>query len=150
MIIKLEKVNIQSKKDVEVINITSKVKEITERIIKESSIKSGLVHVTTPYVATGIVVNENLPCVQEDILFALNKLAPKAEKDNHYHHARYLPSYGRLGVNIDAHIKNILTGTSAFFVIEDGKMLILDIQAIYFLEFDGPSNRNYYVQILGE
>jgi len=143
MKVKFEKVNIQTKKPIEAINVTPKVKKIVE----ESSIKNGLVNIISLHTTTGITVTEGLSCLEEDIFFILDKLVPGEEN---YHHARYLDSYGRLGINAYAHLKSILTGMSSFFPIQDGKMVISSTQTIYFLEFDGPLCRTFCVQVLGE
>jgi len=143
MKVKLEKVTIQTKKPMEAINITPKVKKIVE----QSSIKNGLVNIISLHTSAGIAVTEGLSCLEEDIFFILDRLVPK---EGDYHHARYLDSYGRLGINAHAHLKSILTGMSAFFPIQDGKMVISGTQTIYFLEFDGPLYRTFCVQILGE
>jgi len=143
MKVKLEKVSIQTKKPIEAINITPKV----QKIVEESSIKNGLVNVITLHTSAGVTVTEGLSCLEEDIFFILDKLVPK---EGSYHHARYLDSYGRLGINAHAHLKSILTGMSTFFPIQDGKMVISSTQTIYFLEFDGPLYRTFCVQVLGE
>lgn len=143
MKVKLEKVTIQTKKPMEAINVTPQVKKIVE----ESFIKNGLVNVITLHTSAGIAVTEGLSCLEEDIFFILDKLVPK---EGSYHHARYLDSYGRLGINAHAHLKSILTGMSTFFPIQDGKMVISGTQTIYFLEFDGPLCRTFCVQVLGE
>jgi len=143
MIVKLEKINIQTTKSTEAINITAQVKKVVE----ESSVRNGLVNIISFHTTTGIAVNEGLPCLEEDIFFILDKLAPEDEK---YHHARYLDSYGDMGVNANAHLKSILTGTNTFFPIENSKIVMSNRQTIYFLEFGGPLLRTYCVQVLGE
>ena len=143
MKVKLEKVSIQTKKPMEAINVTPKV----QKIVEESSIKNGLVNVITLHTSAGIAVTEGLSCLEEDIFFILDKLVPR---EGGYHHARYLDSYGRLGINVHAHLKSILTGMSTFFPIQNGKMVISGTQTIYFLEFDGPLYRTFCVQVLGE
>jgi len=144
MKIKLEKVGIQTKKPIEAVNITPKVKKVVE----QSSIKDGLVNIISLHTSAGIAVTEGLSCLEKDIFFILDKLVPKEDSD--YHHARYLDSYGRLGINAHAHLKSILTGMNTFFPIQDGKMVMSGTQTIYFLEFDGPLYRTFCVQVLGE
>ncbi len=143
MKVEVKKVSIQTKKPVEAINITPQVKKIVE----ESSIKNGLVNIISLHTSAGIAVTEGLSCLEEDIFFILDKLVPQ---EGNYHHARYLDSYGRLGINAHAHLKSILTGMSTFFPIQDGNMVISGTQTIYFLEFDGPLYRTFCVQLLGE
>jgi len=143
MIVKLEKISIQTTKPVEAINITPQVK----KVVQESSIRNGLVNVTSFHTTAGIVVNEGLPCIEEDMFFILDKLVPE---DEEYHHAYYLGSYGEMGANANAHLKSILTGVNTFFPIENSKIVMSNRQTIYFLEFGGPLLRTYCVQVLGE
>jgi len=143
MRVKIEKVKIQTEKPVQAINITS----IVERVVEESGVKDGLVNIMSLHTTSGICVTEGLSCLEEDIFSFLDKLAPE---EGNYHHARYLDSYGRLGINAHAHLKSILTGMNAFFPVQDGKMVISKRQTIYFLEFDGPLQRTFCVQVLGE
>ena len=48
------------------------------------------------------------------------------------------------------HVKSTLIGPSMTFIIEEGKLLLGHSQGIYFLEFDGPRNRECYVKILAD
>jgi secondary thiamine-phosphate synthase enzyme len=45
------------------------------------------------------------------------------------------------------HVKSSLLGVSGSFIIHEGKLLLGGSQAIYFLEFDGPRNREFYIKI---
>ena len=46
------------------------------------------------------------------------------------------------------HVKSSLIGISLSLTIHDGKLLLGHSQGIYFLEFDGPRNREYYVKLM--
>ena len=48
------------------------------------------------------------------------------------------------------HVKSSLIGISLTFIIEDGTLLVGHSQGVYFLEFDGPRRREYYVKILSD
>ena len=45
------------------------------------------------------------------------------------------------------HVKSALLGISISFIVHEGKLLIGGSQGIYFLEFDGPRNREFYVKV---
>lgn len=143
MKIKLEKISVQTKKTEELITITNEV----ERIIKESDVQNGIVNIMSPHTTAGIIVNECVECVQEDVLSILDKLAPK---DGGHRHARYLDRWGGSAANAETHLKNMLAGINASFPIENGKLVKGGLQAIYFIEFDGPALRTYIVQVMGE
>src|ERR1017187_10666394 len=101
MIIKLEKVKVQTRKAEEAIDITSKVDEI----VAQSGVKNGLVNVLTCHTSSGLLVTEGIPCLEEDILTHFSRLFPE---DQDYHHRRYLDFDGRLGFNAHAHLKGSL------------------------------------------
>jgi secondary thiamine-phosphate synthase enzyme len=143
MIIKLEKIKVQTRKSEEAINITPKVEEV----VRQAGVKQGLVNVMTCHTSSGLLVTEGIPCLEEDILTHFSRLFPE---DADYHHRRYLDYDGRLGFNAETHLKSILGGISCSFPIEDGKLVRGTRQTIYFMEYDGPLLRTYMVQVLGE
>jgi len=141
--IKLEKLEVQTRRDKELVDITPEV----ERVVRESGVQNGVVNVLTMHTSSGIVVTEGLPCLEMDVLNHLETLAPD---DGDYYHNRYLDIDGRLGFNAGSHLKSILGGISAFFPIEDGQIVKGGRQRIYFAEYDGPLCRTYCVQVIGE
>ena len=142
MKIKLEKLEVQTRGDKELVDITPEV----ERVVRESGVQNGVVNVLTMHTSSGIVVTEGLPCLEMDVLNHLETLAPD---DGDYYHNRYLDIDGRLGFNAGSHLKSILGGINAFFPIEDGQIVKGGRQRIYFAEYDGPLARIYVVQVLG-
>jgi secondary thiamine-phosphate synthase enzyme len=143
MIIKLERVKVQSRKSEEAINITSNV----EDIVRASGVRNGLVNVMNMHTSAGLLVTEGIPCLEEDILTHFSRLFPEGED---YHHHRYLDYDGRLGFNADAHLKSVIGGMQCSFPIEDRQIVKGSRQTIYFMEFDGPLQRTYTVQVMGE
>jgi len=142
MKIKLEKLELQTRKDRELIDLTPEV----ERVVEESGVKEGLVNVLTMHTSSGIIVTEGLPCLEMDVLDHLDKLAPD---QGNYHHNRYLEIDGRLGFNAGAHLRSIIGGIQVSFPIEKGRIVKGSRQRIYFAEYDGPLSRLYCVQVIG-
>jgi len=141
--IKLEKLEVQTRKDKELVDITPEV----ERVVRESGVREGMVNVLTLHTSSGIIVTEGLPCLEMDVLNHLETLAPD---EGDYYHNRYLDIDGRLGFNAGAHLKSIIGGYSAVFPVENGQILKGSRQCIYFAEYDGPLCRTYCVQVMGE
>jgi len=142
VIIKLEKIRVQTRKSEELINITEEV----ERIVTNAGVQNGLVNVMTTHTSSGLLVTEGIPCLEEDILAHLGRLFPE---NGDYHHRRYLDYDGRLGFNAPSHLKSVVGGISCSFPIENGKVVRGSRQTIYFVEYDGPLERTYMVQVLG-
>ncbi len=148
MIIKLERLEVQSRKDLEMIDITDRV----ESAVAASGVKNGIVLAMTTHTSSGLLVTEGVECLERDVLAHLERLAPKQPPVGSYGywHNRYLDYDGRLGFNAGDHLKSILGGINCFFPIENGKVIRGGRQRVYFVEYDGPLSRTVFVQVLGE
>jgi secondary thiamine-phosphate synthase enzyme len=116
------------------LNVTAQVREA----VKKSGVQSGAAVVFCPHTTAGVTINENAdPDVTSDILAALDELVPKID---------FLHIEG----NSPAHIKTLLTGSSVNVPVEGGNLALGRWQGIYFCEYDGPRDRKFFVQVLGE
>ena len=105
--------------------------------LKTANINSGLCVVFVTHTTAALTINENAdPDVPRDMLTKLQQLVP--ENDG-YHH--------REG-NSDAHILSTLIGCSLNIPVENGRMVLGTWQGIYFVELDGPRQRNFKVKLL--
>ncbi len=113
--------------------------DITRQVaeaVKESGVRSGLAVVFVPHTTAGVTICENAdPDVKRDVLFALERAVPDA---GFYH------SEG----NSDAHVKALLTGSSASVIVEDGALCLGTWQGIFFCEYDGPRRRRIFIKIM--
>lgn len=139
----LQKVEVQSRKEKELIDLTPQV----ERVVRESGVREGIVNIMTLHTSSGIIVTEGLPCLEIDLLAYLERLAPD---EGDYYHNRYLEIDGRLGFNAGAHLRSVIGGIQAFFPIEGGEIVRGSRQKVYFAEYDGPLSRLCCIQVLGE
>jgi len=148
MICKLERIEVQSRKDMEMIDITAEV----ERVVAESGLCNGLVMAMTTHTSSGLLVTEGVECLERDVLAHLERLAPKEPPEGApgYWHNRYLDYDGRLGFNSGDHLKSILAGVQCVFPVENRKVVRGSRQRVYFVEFDGPLARSVVIQVLGE
>ncbi len=120
---------------------TSVRKEATEitSIVEEhvKNIKSGIVVVYVPHTTAGVTINEAFdPSVVEDLLNELTRLVPYS---SHYKH---------LEGNADAHIQASIIGSSVTIPVENGKLILGKWQGVFFVEFDGPRNRKFFIKII--
>jgi secondary thiamine-phosphate synthase enzyme len=148
MIIKLERIEVQSRKGMEMIDITPQV----EQAVAASGVYNGLVLAMTAHTSSGLLVTEGIECLERDVLAHLERLAPKEPPEGTfgYWHNRYLDYDGRLGFNAGDHLKSILGGVNCFFPVENGKVIRGSRQKVYFVEYDGPLARTVLIQVLGE
>lgn len=146
MNIRLITLQVQSRAERELIDLTERV----EQLVATSGVQHGLVYVMTKHTTSGIVVNEDQICLEQDVVRFLAQLAPVHHGAQGYYHNRYLDSDGRLGVNAGAHLQSLLSGYFAYFPIADGKVVRGSRQHVYFAEYDGPLMREVTVQIIGD
>lgn len=119
----------------EFINITSNAKQM----LKQSNCQEGMCIVHCPHTTAGITINENAdPDVVHDMLFALDEIFCDRRE---FRHAEG---------NSSAHLKASFMGNSVCIPIHNGHLVLGIWQGIYFCEFDGPRNRNYYIQIVSQ
>ena len=117
------------------------------RIVEESGVQEGIVHIITKHTTTGITVNVCLECLEDDILKVLGNMFPE---DGDYYHARFLDSYGAMAGNPTGHLKAMVTGNNACFPVAQGRPLLGSAQEVYLAEFDGPQERTVTVTVIGE
>jgi secondary thiamine-phosphate synthase enzyme len=126
---------VRSANRAQVIDITAKVREIVDR----SPTDEGFCTVIAPHTTASIIINEAYdPSVAADLLARLDKMVPW---EGDYSHAEG---------NAAAHIKAALLGSTVLAPIHEGKLMLGTWQGILFVDFDGPRQRQLWVQITGE
>ena len=124
-------VTIKTSNRVEFQDITATVKEFARNA------EAGSIMLFVPHTTAAVTVNEGAdPYVLTDLAAQLEKMVPRV---GGYCHAEG---------NSDAHIKASLIGSSLHLPVRDGKILLGFWQAVYFVEFDGPRERRFYMQLL--
>lgn len=131
-----EKKTIQTEKDT-IVSITESVVEA----LKKSGIKNGILVVETPHSTAGIV--------------RTTEIAKAAHKDLHQEIKRLIPSrvdflHQESADDAAGHVKCALFGTSVSAIIKDGALVADRKLGYFFMEYDGPRKRDYYISIVGE
>ena len=104
--------------------------------VQKSGIRSGICVVYCPHTTAAVTVNENAdPDVVRDLLLGLTTAFPTRGDFRHFEG------------NSHAHLKASALGASLTFIVEGGDLLLGTWQAVYFCEFDGPRERNFYVKV---
>ncbi len=146
MQIKTKKINLETSKQFELIDITKEVQQATQ----EAAVKSGQALVYAPHTTASIRLNHNEPLLLQDILKMIYRLVPV---DINYAHdvfeIRENISVGERS-NGHAHVKAFLLGSSQTIPIQDSQLLLGSRQSIFFVELDGGRARDYIIQISGE
>jgi secondary thiamine-phosphate synthase enzyme len=134
-----EDIQISTKGEVDIIDIT----DDAQKIVEKSNIRHGIVTIFNPG-STGVLTTiEFEPGLKKDFPKMLEKIAPK---DIYYnHHETWHDDNGH------SHVRASLMGPSITIPVRDGKILHGTWQQIVFVELDTKNrNRNIAVQILGE
>ena len=127
-------IEIETRKSIEVVDITSQV----QKAVEESKLESGLCLVFTLHTTTGVAINEGESGLIQDILNLMKNLVPPG--------AGYM--HDRSDGNAHAHLQAVLLGNSATIPVERGRLILGTWQRILFLELDGPRQRRVYAKMM--
>ena len=130
----LHKVKLTTEKHDQMLDITAQV----QNLITQEQVQEGIALVYCPHTTAGITINENAdPDVVHDIMLRLEEMYP-------WNHPRDRHGEG----NSAAHLKASTLGSSELIPITAGRLVLGTWQGIYFCEFDGPRQRNFYVKVI--
>lgn len=117
------------------------ITNIVKKDVKISGVKSGLCCVFIPHSTAAVTVYSGIdPLGLLDLNDTIKTLVPTRID---FHHQCDTPS------DAAGHIKSSLLNPSMTFIVEDGKIVLGNSQSIYFFEFDGPRNRQFFTQVNG-
>jgi secondary thiamine-phosphate synthase enzyme len=139
MRIMTKNIQLKSKGETDIIDITDHVSQA----IEESSVSNGIATVFVAGSTAALTTIEYEPGLKHDFPQMLSRVAPKDivyEHDNTWHDG-----------NGHSHVRASLIGPSLTIPVVGGKLTLGTWQQIVFLEMDTrPRNRNVIVQMLGE
>lgn len=120
----------------DVYEITTEVKDYVEAC----GIQEGTCIMFTPHTTASLAVTSRMdPDGFDDLRDEINRLIPTRID---FKHQFDTPS------DAAGHIKSTLLGVSMTFIVTEGKLMLGGSQGLFFLEFDGPRNRNYVVKVI--
>jgi len=130
----LKKTNIETQER-DVIPITDDVKAFVE----QSGVKEGICLITIPHTTAALTITSFWdPNGFLDLQDEICRLIPTRIDFKHQHDTPQ---------DAAGHVKSSLIGASISLIIHEGKLLIGHSQGLYFLEFDGPRKREYFIKI---
>jgi secondary thiamine-phosphate synthase enzyme len=132
-------IDIETKEENQIINITADV----EDIILKSELKDGIVCIFVGGSTGAITTMEFEPGLLEDVPAALERIAPA--NDKYQHHERWNDGNGH------SHVKAAIMGPGITVPFRNCQPVLGTWQQIVFIELDvKPRSRKIIVQLIGE
>ncbi len=98
---------------------------------------SGIAHIFSPHTTAGVCIQENAdPPLRDDINRAFTTLFLKKN------------GWGHCEDNASSHMKTVVTGSGLHVPCADGRLLLVQWQAIYLCEYDGPRKGQVIVTVM--
>ena len=127
-------IKINTNRNFEIIDITSKINELID-------VESGIISIFSRHSTSAIVVNENESGLLSDLEFTLNNLITD----------KFTYQHDRIDDNAKSHLKSFLLSSSECLPIKNGRLDLGTWQSVYFIELDGPRHgRTISLTIMGE
>ena len=134
MTIKSYSLKIDTSKNFEIIDITSKINELID-------VEEGIISIFSRHSTSAIVVNENESGLLRDLEFTLDNLITD----------KYSYGHDRIDNNARSHLKSFLLSSSECLPIKNGRLDLGTWQSVFFIELDGPRHgRTISLTIIGE
>ncbi len=109
--------------------------------VRSSNIMNGIITVDVPHSTAGVIRATASPSsTKVDLAKEIKRLVP----------SRIDFAHNESADDAAGHIKSAIFGNSASAVIENGTQVAGSNLEFFFLEFDGPRCRDYYITIIGE
>ena len=131
----------------EFIDLTDRV----QRLVSDAALRTGIVNVQTLHTTSAVVVNEHEPLLLTDFEALLARTAPP---DAPYRHDD--PAVRTVNLtegersNGHAHCRALLLPSSVCVNVSKGQLVLGRWQRIFFVELDGPRERELSVFAFGE
>ncbi len=125
---------INTNKNFEIIDITSKINSLID-------IENGIISIFSRHSTSAIVVNENESGLLNDLKFMLDNLV--SDKFSYQH--------DRIDNNARSHLESFLLSSSECLPVKNGNLDLGTWQSVFFVELDGPRRgRTVTLTMVGE
>jgi secondary thiamine-phosphate synthase enzyme len=122
-----------------------------QTFVSDAGFRFGILNVQTLHTTTAVVVNEHEPLLLTDIQALLEAAVPD---DGRYRHddplARTVNLTHEERPNGHAHCRALLLPSSASLNVTDGRLQLGRWQRVFFVELDGPREREISLLVLGD
>lgn len=134
MTIKSHSLKIDTNKNFEIIDITSKINDLID-------VEEGIISIFSKHSTSAIVVNENESGLLRDLEATLNNIITD----------KFTYEHDRIDDNAKSHLKSFLLSSSECLPIKNNRLDLGTWQSVFFIELDGPRrNRTISLTMIGE
>ena len=134
MTVKTHFLKINTNKNFEIIDITSRINGLID-------VDEGIISIFSRHSTSAIVVNENESGLLKDLEFTLDNLITD----------KFSYSHDRIDNNARSHLKSFLLSSSECLPIRNGRLDLGTWQSVFFIELDGPrQSRTITLTMVGE
>lgn len=125
----------------ELVNLSDDIRALVEA----TGVEDGYIQVSSLHTTAGLFINEWQEALLTDIRTMLDSIVPR---ETYYRHND--PEFSDCDrKNSDSHLKNVVFGQSLNIPIAQGKLVLGRWQSVILAEFDGPNQRNVFLQVFG-
>jgi secondary thiamine-phosphate synthase enzyme len=135
---------LKTSRPTEFVDLTDRIRAVVE----EAPVEIGIVNIQTLHTTTAIVVNEYEPLLFADFVAMLHRAAPAGLVYGHDSPARSANLTPGERVNGHAHCRALLLPSSTSVNVADGRLVLGRWQRIFFVELDGPQERQVSIVVL--
>jgi secondary thiamine-phosphate synthase enzyme len=119
--------------------------DITEDIraaIADSGVGEGIAVVSLPHTTASLgIISFPDPLGLVDVMEEIARLVPTRIDFKHQHDTPQ---------DAAGHVKSAIIGTTMSLIVTSGEPLLGHSQKVYFMEHDGPRQRQFHVQVVGQ
>jgi secondary thiamine-phosphate synthase enzyme len=139
---KLETLALKTTEKQQLINLTTRVKEV----VTDSGLKNGFIGLFLQHTTAALMVSEFQNALLDDISGFLRRVV---QDDLPYKHNS--PEFSDCDrKNAASHLRSMLFNNSVVLPVFNGELVLGQFQSVILAEMDGPRERCLKVQVLGE
>ena len=141
------RLRIATTRPTEFIDLTDRL----SRFVVDADVRDGILNVQTLHTTTAVVVNEHEPLLLTDFQAVLEAAAPDSGRYRHDDPTeRTVNLTDAERPNGHAHCRALLLPSSACLNVINGRLLLGRWQRVFFVELDGPRERELSVLVMPE
>jgi len=133
-----DRIDVRTGQGVCLLNVTGEVRAA----LRSSTIRKGILVLSVPHTTCAVTLNEDERGLVKDLArLAAEVLLPLREAGAFHH--------DQIDDNAQAHLTSALLGSSLTIPLRDGAPLLGTWQSIFFVEMDGPRQRQLDITVVG-